>query len=197
MGSIFGGLTGKAKADFADGNARFVSYTNIANHVSVDVQADDFVRVGPNERQRSLQRGDILLTGSSETVQGVGMSSVVTVDIGEPLYLNSFSVGYRLHDPSVLEPEFAKHLFRSSEMRKQIIRTASGVTRFNMSKGRLAQVEFPIPPLGEQRRIAAILDELDAVVNGLSLQLAAELAGRRNQYEYCRDRLLTFEEAVA
>ena len=52
----------------------------------------------------------------------------------------------------------------------------------------------PLPPLEEQRRIVSILDKFDSLVNDLSVGLPAELAARRKQYEYYRDRLLTFEE---
>jgi type I restriction enzyme S subunit len=197
LGTLFGGLTGKSKADFTDGNARFVSYVNVFNNIAVNVEVGDYVRVDPGERQRILQRGDILFTGSSETPDDVGMSSVVTADVREPLYLNSFCIGYRLNDPAVLNPEFAKHLFRSREMRRQIVRTASGVTRHNVSKVRLARVEVPFPALSEQRRIAGVLDSFETVVNDLSVGLLAELAARRRQYEYYRDRLLTFEETAA
>ena len=53
---------------------------------------------------------------------------------------------------------------------------------------------IPVPPLDEQERIVAILDKFDALVNDLSIGLPAEIAARRQQYEYYRDRLLTFEE---
>ncbi|SHF00350.1 Type I restriction modification DNA specificity domain-containing protein [Ferrithrix thermotolerans DSM 19514] len=195
LGTIFGGLTGKSKDDFLDGNARFISYVNIFNNIAARLDSDDFVHVDPGERQRSLKRGDILFTGSSETAEEVGMSSVVTREVDEPLYLNSFSIGYRLNESEVLDPEFTKHLFRSEGMRKQLVKTASGVTRFNVSKARLAKVEVPIPVLEEQRRIASVLDKFDALVNDLSIGLPAELNARRKQYEYYRDRLLTFEEA--
>ena len=194
VGMFFGGLTGKSKADFADGNARFVSYVNVFNHIAVDLQCDDLVRVDPGERQRRLARGDILFTGSSETPDEVGMSSVVTQEVSEPTFLNSFSIGYRTSNPDLLDPEFAKHLFRSSGMRQQIVRTASGVTRFNVSKARLAKVEFPVPSREAQVRIAAVLDTFDALVNDLTIGLPAELNARRKQYEYYRDRLLTFQE---
>ena len=48
----------------------------------------------------------------------------------------------------------------------------------------------------EQERIVAILDKFDALVNDLSIGLPAEIAARRQQYEYYRDKLLTFEEAA-
>lgn len=54
---------------------------------------------------------------------------------------------------------------------------------------------FPIvlPPLEEQRRIVAILDKFDVLVNDISTGLPAEIAARRKQYEYYRDKLLSFE----
>jgi len=56
---------------------------------------------------------------------------------------------------------------------------------------------IPVPSLDEQRRIVSLLDKFDALVNDLSVGLPAELAARRKQYEYYRDKLLTFEAAVA
>jgi type I restriction enzyme S subunit len=61
----------------------------------------------------------------------------------------------------------------------------------------LQGVPFPVPPLADQERIVAILDKFDALVNDLSVGLPAELAARRKQYEYYRDRLLTFKDSAA
>lgn len=55
---------------------------------------------------------------------------------------------------------------------------------------------IPVPPLAEQARIVGILDAFDALVNDLSSGLPAEIAARRRQYEYYRDRLLTFPAAA-
>ena len=54
--------------------------------------------------------------------------------------------------------------------------------------------EIPLPALYEQRYIADILDRFDALVNDISSGLPAEIAARRAQYEYYRDRLLSFPE---
>lgn len=55
-------------------------------------------------------------------------------------------------------------------------------------------IPIDVPPIGVQRRIADVLDDFDALVNDLSSGLPAEIAARRQQYEYYRDRLLTFPE---
>jgi type I restriction enzyme S subunit len=188
LGIIFGGLSGKSRADFSGGNARFVSYVNVFNNIAIDLRANDFVRVEPGERQRALARGDIILTGSSETPDEVGMSSVVTGEIDQPLYLNSFCIGFRLNDPDLLEPDFAKHLFRSAGIRQQIVRTANGVTRFNVSKARLAKIIIPLPPIEVQREIVRILDNFIELDDSLERELDA----RQRQYGYYRDELLSF-----
>ena len=54
---------------------------------------------------------------------------------------------------------------------------------------------IPLPDLATQTRIADRLDAFDALVNDISVGLPAELAARRKQYEYYRDKLLTFREA--
>ena len=51
-----------------------------------------------------------------------------------------------------------------------------------------------IPPMAEQERIVDILDRFDTLCNDISEGLPAEIEGRRKQYEYYRDKLLTFKE---
>jgi type I restriction enzyme S subunit len=53
---------------------------------------------------------------------------------------------------------------------------------------------IPLPPLEVQRKIVSILDKLDALVNDLTFGLPAEITARRKQYEYYRNKLLTFKE---
>ena len=55
----------------------------------------------------------------------------------------------------------------------------------------------PIPSLSEQYRIISILDRFDALCNDLTSGIPAEIEARRKQYEYYRDKLLTFEELGA
>ena len=180
VAEIYGGLTGKSKADFEDGNALFVSYKNIYDNYEIDVHNLARVKVSDDERQNKIEYGDILFTGSSETAEDVAFSSAVTSVLKEPVYLNSFSFGIRFNKGVEMMPEFCKHLFRGSVMRKQLKLTASGVTRFNVSKARFKRVLVPIPPLRLQEEIVRILDKFTT----LEAELEAELDCRKRQYEY-------------
>ena len=192
IGSFYGGLTGKSKEDFNDGNAIFITYMNVFSNIELRTDVTDRVRVADNEKQNTVQYGDVLFTGSSETPDECGMSSVLAVHTDEKLYLNSFCFGYRFHDQEMFLPGFTKHLFRSDDLRYQITRTASGVTRFNVSKKKMEDVRVPVPPLEVQREIVRVLDNFTL----LSAELSAELSARKKQYDFYRESILTFEEGT-
>ena len=186
ISSIYGGLTGKGKADFENGNALYVPYKNIFNNIEVDFNNLETLNVSDDEKQYTIKYGDVLFTGSSETAEEAGMSSAVTTKTEQKIYLNSFSFGLRFNDDVELLPEFSKFLFRTLSIRKEIVKSASGVTRFNISKARFKKIKIPIPPLPVQTEIVKILDALTA----LTSELTSELTLRRKQYEYYRETLL-------
>lgn len=65
----------------------------------------------------------------------------------------------------------------------------------NIPMEKIRKFSLPIPSLSEQERIVAILDKFDALVNDLSQGIPAEIEARKKQYEYYRDKLLTFKKA--
>ncbi|EOF7281191.1 restriction endonuclease subunit S [Enterobacter hormaechei] len=197
IADIYGGLTGKTKADFENGNAKYVSYKNIFSNINIDEPPTDFVNVKNGERQHAVRYGDVLFTGSSETAEEAGISSAITSHFDEPVYLNSFSFGIRFNQKVKIKPEFSKYLFRTNLMRAEIAKTASGVTRFNISKSRFKKVLIPVispknpeKSLAIQAEIVRILDKFTE----LTAELTAELTMRKKQYNYYRDQLLSFKE---
>jgi len=190
VATFYGGLTGKSKEDFNKGNAYYISYKNIYENIAVDATCLERVNVGEGERQHTVKYGDVLITGSSENLEEAGMSSSVTFESETNIYLNSFSFGIRFNEGIELSPEFTKYLFRTNMMRKQIMSTAQGVTRFNVSKKRFATIEIPLPPLSIQERIVEILDKFTS----LEAELEAELDCRKRQYIYYRELLLDFSQ---
>ncbi|MEW6866976.1 restriction endonuclease subunit S [Trueperella pyogenes] len=148
------------------------------------LKVSGLVKVSDGELQNSLRLGDVIITGSSENIDEVAYTSVVTRAFDEPTYLNSFCFGIRLNHPEMFEPDFLAHLLRSSDVRTRFTKTANGVTRYNVSKPALLKVRIPVPPLEVQREIVRILDGFT--------KLEAELEARRKQYVFYRDQLLTF-----
>lgn len=189
LGDFYGGLSGKCKDDFQDGNAKFVTYMNVYSNLSLDLCIDDMVKVEDYEKQNSIKYGDILFTGSSETPDDCGMSCVVNQQVNEPIYLNSFCFGFRFDDVEKFEPNFFKHYFRCVKMRKDIALTASGVTRFNVSKKRFGKIQIPVLTKNKQQEIVSHLDTFTILISNLE----SELDMRRKQYEHYRNQLLDFE----
>jgi len=187
IGVILGGMSGKSKDDFAGGNSKYITYMNIYKNPQTDLNVNDYVNIKENENQHQLKKGDVLFTGSSETPDECGISSVVCDEVLEPIYLNSFCFIFRTEE-GIFNPHFLKHLFRSYEIRNQIGKTANGVTRYNVSKKLFAKVEIPIPPMEVQNEIARILDNFSE----LEAELETELEARTKQYEYYRNKLLDF-----
>lgn len=185
IGSTVSGLRGKSKEDFSDGNAPYVSYMEIFNNPGINFIPEKKVKISPTENQSAIRRGDVLITGSSETRNECGMTAVVTAEPSVAVYLNSFCFIWRPNPGIELDPQFAKHLFRSRGFRDQAIGTANGVTRQNISKPKFLAIEIPLPPIKLQKEIASILNRFT--------ELEAELEARKSQYEYYRNSLLSFK----
>ncbi|MER7446276.1 restriction endonuclease subunit S [Microbacterium sp. NPDC097977] len=96
---------------------------------------------------------------------------------------------------SGLMDRFLYHFLRNIQDELVLLRKVGSIPAVN--KGDLGKVLVPIAKIEDQRHIVEILDHFDTLVNDRSIGLPAELAARRKQYEYYRDKLLTFEQDSA
>jgi type i restriction enzyme ecoR124II specificity protein len=92
------------------------------------------------------------------------------------------------------DPNFLYHVLRSSPIQKDFTQRAGSGTVRNLNSKIVSETLVPAPPVDQQRDIVDILDKFDLLVNDLTSGLPAEIEARRKQYEYYRDRLLTFPE---
>lgn len=189
LGQSFNGLTGKSKKDFENGNSIFVTYSNIFNNPELNMDISERVRISEGEKQNIIQEGDILFTGSSETPDEAGMSSVVLKKPNSDMFLNSFCFGLRLDNFDIVRPNYMKYVLRSQRIRNKISKTAFGVTRYNINKDKFFRVKIPIPSLKRQQEIVSTLDTFESLITNIKQELEA----RKKQYEYYREQLLTFE----
>ena len=66
--------------------------------------------------------------------------------------------------------------------------------RGDLNSTRILSLQIDLPSIEKQKRIVSILDRFDAICNDLTSGLPAEIEARQKQYEYYRDRLLSFKE---
>ena len=69
--------------------------------------------------------------------------------------------------------------------------------RGDLNSTRILSLQIDLPSIEKQKRIVSILDRFDAICNDLTSGLPAEIEARQKQYEYYRDKLLTFKEVAA
>lgn len=90
-------------------------------------------------------------------------------------------------------PRYISHFLRTHNYHLQMKRYVKNGKISSLPASGLAEALIPIPSLEEQEKIANILDRFDHLTNDLSQGLPAEIEARRQQYEYYRDKLLTFK----
>lgn len=126
------------------------------------------------------KKGDVLLSASGT----IGRRVIYN---GEPAYFQDSNIIWIDNDEKKVLNKFLYYLYATVEWKTE------GGTIQRLYNDNLKKIEIPIPPLAEQERIVKILDKFDALVNDISIGLPAELNARRKQYEYYRDKLLTFK----
>lgn len=156
LGTTYNGLNGKTKEDFGHGAGKFVTYLNIFNHPVADLKETESVEL--DDTQNQVKYGDIFFTTSSETPDEVGMSSV-WLGRESNVYLNSFCFGYRPEHE--LYPYFMAYLLRSPVVRKKFIFLAQGISRYNISKNKVMDMQIFLPPLEEQKEIGKFFADFD------------------------------------
>ena len=130
-----------------------------------------------------LKNGDILITkdgtlGKVAQVKGLEM----------PATLNGGVFVVRCKDGS-LENRFILHYLLSNHFQSVVEQQKTGSTISHLTQTLFSRLMIPLPPLEVQREIVRILDNF----TNLTAELTAELTARKNQYEFYRDKLLTYD----
>lgn len=161
----------------------------------------NLVKIKNGKSYKGFNSGDIPVYGSGGIMTYVDRSaysgpSVLIPrkgSIGNIFYVdapfwNVDTIFYTEINREQVTPKYLYHALRVQNLSE--LNTAGGVP--SLTQTVLKRVRIPLPPLAEQERIVKILDKFDVLVNDISSGLPAEIEARRKQYEYYRDRLLTF-----
>ena len=159
IGETYTGLSGKTKADFGHGQARFVTYMNVFSNPISNPEMTEPIEIDP--KQNEVEVGDVLFTTSSETPEEVGMSSVLLEKRGKT-YLNSFCFGFRPSEK--IDSYYLAYMLRSESVREKIILLAQGISRYNISKNKVMEIAVSLPSLDEQKLIGQYFRQLDNLI---------------------------------
>ena len=133
----------------------------------------------------TIEEGDIFITPSSETIDEIGFASVITETIPNACY-SYHIMRFRLFEYNMTTSIFIRYCFDSSFLRKQIRKSAQGITRFGLTLNKWKSLKIPIPPIEVQEEIVRILDTFTKYQDLLN----RELELRKKQYEYYQNKLL-------
>ena len=123
------------------------------------------------------------------TTATLGEHALVCVDYLSNQQITNFTIKEAYQE--YLLPKFAYYcFFELGKSLSAIANYSGGIPIVDQNK--LKKLTLPIPPIEEQRRIVAILDRFEKLCNDISEGLPAEIEARQKQYEYYRDKLLTF-----
>ena len=130
------------------------------------------------------KKGDVLLSAA-------GTIGRTVVFDGEPSYFQDSNIVWVDNDETKVLNTYLNYYYQIIEWKTQ------GGTIKRLYNNLLAGATIKYPSIAEQQRIVSILDRFESLTTSLQSGLPAEIAARRQQYEYYRDKLLTFKRKAS
>ena len=165
-----------------DGDVPFYKIGTFGGFANAYISKETF------EKYKSLysypKKGDILISAAGTIGRAV-------VFDGKPAYFQDSNIVWIDNDESLVLNRFLYYYYQL-----QPWQVSKGGTIARLYNDNISKTKVPVLALEEQSRIVSILDRFDALCNDLTSGLPAEIAARQKQYEYYRDKLLTFKEKV-
>ena len=160
-------------------NSRFISSDGVVKKYSE-------IQIVP------LVKNDILMV-MSDLPNGKALAKCFVVDADNTYTLNQRICALHVKDTVQVNTSFLYYFLNRN---KQLLKHDNGVDQTNLKKDDILEILVPVLPLSQQMSIVSILDSFYALCTNLTSGLPAEIAARQKQYEYYRDKLLTFKEKM-
>ena len=187
IGTIYRGIA-YSKKDFTDTGTPCIHYGQIYTRYGTFANKT-FTCVSKElaKGKRLAKKGDLVMAVTSENMEDVGKCLAW---LGEDEILVSNHACFIRHS---LNPKYLAYFLQTSYFFKYKKKISKGVKVIDLDLNKFGNMLIPVPPLSEQQRIVSILDRFEALTTDLQSGLPAEIEARRQQYEYYRNKLLTFD----
>ena len=178
------GYTDTAKES---GDTRFIRITDINDNGHLKNEPK-YITLKEEAKNYLLNEGDLLMARTGATY-----GKTLYYDNCEQSVYASFLIKIALDNHLVLN-KYYWHFAQSEAYWQQAntLVTSGGQPQFNANA--LGRVKMKIPTIERQKRVCELLDEFDRLSNDMESGIPAEIDARQKQYEYYRDKLLTFKE---
>lgn len=175
-------------ADDMDSGVPCIHYGELYTYYGVYADTvKTHIREELREKMRYATTEDVVIVGAGEN----------NIDIGVGVaWLGNYDVAihdacYTLHHKQ--NPKFISYFLRTDMYHNQIKKYVYEGKICSISAENVGKALIPLPSIEEQDRIVSILDRFDKLCNNMSLGLPAEIDARQKQYEYYRDKILSFD----
>ena len=188
IGSIVRG-NGLQKRDFTEEGVGCIHYGQIyTKYGMVAEKTISFVEESLAEKLRKVKKGDIIFAVTSENIEDL---CKCVVWLGEDEIVTGGHTAILKHNQN---SKFLAYYFQTEAFHSQKRKLATGTKVMDITATKLEEILISLPPLEEQKRIVDILDRFDKLCNDISEGLPAEIEARQKQYEYYREKLLSFKK---
>ena len=179
---------GLQKSDFASHGKPVIHYGQIYTKYGFETnEVISFVSEELFEKLRKARQGDILMATTSENIEDVGKCVVWTGN--EEIGFSGDMYSYRTTE----NPKYIAYYFQTAEFQKQKEKKVTGTKLIRIHGDDMEKFSIHLPPLSLQNKIVEILDKFQAILSETRGLLPKEIEERQKQYEYYREKLLTFD----
>lgn len=158
------------KSDISELPVRMANYTDVYGNATLEIQSSDSLMetttTAEKINEHVLKKGDILFTPSSETVEDIGLSAVVTEDLHNTVY-SYHLIRLRTSERFNLDLGFKKYFCNVHEVLSQFSKACKGTTRQILGRDDFKDILILLPPASEQKTIAVYLDRKTAQIDDL------------------------------
>ena len=180
---------GLQKRDFTEEGVGCIHYGQIyTKYGMVAEKTISFVEESLAEKLRKVEKGDIIFAVTSENIEDL---CKCVVWLGEDEIVTGGHTAILKHNQN---SKFLAYYFQTEAFHSQKRKLATGTKVMDITATKLEEILISLPPLEEQQRIVDILDRFDKLCNDISEGLPAEIEARQKQYEYYREKLLSFKK---